>query len=60
MKQSVGWPGLRIPAYVSGLINQELQLRCEYLAEEIRILKERHKGRLRLTDAGPSPRSAIG
>ena len=51
MRQSVGWPGLRILAYAGGLINQELLLRCEYLAEENRILKEHIKGQLRVTDA---------
>jgi len=60
MLRSTGWPGLRILAYVTGLINQELLLRCEYLAEENRILKEHIKGRLRLTDAERRSLAEIG
>jgi putative transposase len=60
MKRSVGWPGLRILAYVTGLINQELLLRCEYLAEENRILKEHIKSRLRLTDPERRSLAEIG
>lgn|ERR1035437_3322893 len=60
MKQSKGWPGLRILAYAGGLINQELLLRCEYLAEENRILKEHIKGQLRLTDAERRSLAEIG
>ena len=60
MKQSVGSPGLRILAYAGGLINQELLLRCEYLAEQNRILKEHIKGQLRLTDAERRSLAEIG
>jgi transposase InsO family protein len=60
MKKSVGWPGLRILAYAGGLINQELLLRCEYLAEENRILKGHIEGRLRLTDADRRSLAEIG
>jgi len=41
----------RILAYVTGMVNQELLLRNEYLAAENRILKAQLKGRLRLSDA---------
>ena len=60
MPRSAGWPGLRILAYAGGLIDQELLLRCEYLAEENRILKEHIKGRLRLTDAERRSLAEIG
>lgn len=36
--------------YVTGLVNQELLLRNEYLVAENRILKSRIKGRLRLSE----------
>ena len=41
----------RILAFVTGMVDQELQLRNEYLAAENRILKAQLKGRLRLSDA---------
>ena len=41
---------LRLLAYVTGSINQELLLRNEYLAAENHILKSQIKGRLRLSD----------
>jgi hypothetical protein len=40
---------MRLLAYVTGLVNQELLLRNEYLAAENRILKAQIKGRLRLS-----------
>ena len=40
----------RILAYITGTVNQELLLRNEYLAAEIRILKVQLKTPLRLTD----------
>src|ERR1017187_10391173 len=40
---------LRLLGYVTGLVNQELLLRNEYLVAENRILKARIKGRLRLS-----------
>ena len=41
----------RILAYVTGLVDQELPARTEYLAAENRILKAQLKGRLKLSDA---------
>ena len=40
----------RLLAFVTGLVNQELLLRNEYLAAENRILRARLSSRLRLTD----------
>ena len=57
MKQSKGWPGLRILAYLTGMINQDLLLRCEYLETQVEILKAHIPGRLRLTD---DERRALG
>ena len=42
---------VRILAYITGTVDQELLLRNEYLAAENRILKAQHKTPLRLTDA---------
>jgi len=42
---------VRILAYISGTVDQELLLRNEYLAAENRILKAQLKNPLRLTDA---------
>ena len=42
---------VRILAYITGTVNQELLLRNEYLAAENRILKAQLKTPLRLTDA---------
>ncbi len=42
---------VRILAYISGTVDQELLLRNEYLAAENRILKAQITTRLRLTDA---------
>ena len=41
----------RLLAFVTGLVNQELLLRNEYLAAENRTLKAHMPRRLRLTDA---------
>ena len=41
---------LRLLGDVTGLVNQELLLRNEYLVAENRILKARINGRLRLSD----------
>ena len=41
----------RMLAYISGSVDEELLLQNDYLATEIRILKNQIKGRLRLTDA---------
>ena len=40
----------RIPAYLSGLVSQELLLQLEYLAAENRILRAHLPDRLRLTN----------
>ena len=42
---------MRMLAYISGTVDQELLLRNEYLAAENRILKAQIKNRLVLTDA---------
>ena len=58
MKQpNTKWPGLRILAYVTGMINQDMLLRCEYLERQVEILKAHIPGRLRLTD---DERRALG
>ena len=41
----------RILAFVTGMVDQELLARSEYLAAENRILKAQLKGRLKLSDA---------
>ena len=43
-------PWGRLLAYVTGLINQELLFKNEYLAVENRILRARLLARLRLSD----------
>jgi hypothetical protein len=53
----MGWA--RILAYVTGLVDQELLARTEYLAAENRILKAQLKGRLKLSDAGASSASGF-
>ena len=40
----------RLLTFVTGLVNQELLLRNEYLVAENRILRARLSSRLRLTD----------
>ncbi|MFT5391767.1 MAG: putative transposase [Gammaproteobacteria bacterium] len=52
------WP--RIPAYITGTVDQELLLRNEYLAAENRILKTQIKGRLLLSDADRTTLAEIG
>ena len=47
----------RILAYVTGMVDQELLARNEYLAAENRILRAQSKGRLQLSDA---ERAALG
>src|SRR3989442_5521462 len=47
----------RILAFVTGMVDQELLTRIEYLAAENRILKAQSKGRLKLWDA---ERAALG
>ena len=43
-----GW--LRLLGYLSGMVNQELLLKNEFLVAENRILKAHIKGRLLLSD----------
>jgi hypothetical protein len=50
----------RILAYVTGMVDQELLARNEYLAAENRILKAQLKGRLRLADAERATLCEIG
>ena len=50
---------MRLLAYVTGFVNQELVLRNEYLAAENRILKAQIKGRLRLSDGKRSTLAEI-
>src|SRR6266481_2405964 len=47
-------------AYVSGLVNQELLVRNEYLAAENRILRAHIQGRLRLSDPERTTLAEIG
>ena len=49
----------RLLAFVTGLVNQELLLRNEYLAAENRILRARLPARLRLSDAERSTLAEI-
>src|SRR3954470_1117085 len=50
----------RLLAYVTGLVNQELLLRVEYLAAENRILRAHTPARLRLSDAERTTLAHIG
>src|SRR5215203_3120503 len=50
----------RLLAYVTGLVNQELLLRNEYLAAENRILRAHLPPRLRLSDPEGSTLAEIG
>src|SRR5690348_11057432 len=52
--------GLRLLAYVTGLVNQELLLQNEYLAAENRILRAHMPARLRLSDPERSTLAEIG
>jgi putative transposase len=53
-------PWARLLAYVTGLINQELLLKNEYLAAENRILRAHLPARLRLSDPERSTLAEIG
>src|SRR5262245_42205835 len=50
----------RLLAFVTGLVNQELLLRNEYLVAENRILRAHLPSRLRLSDAGRSTLAESG
>jgi transposase InsO family protein len=51
---------MRLLAYVTGLVNQELLLQNEYLAAENRVLRARLPKRFRLTDPERSTLAEIG
>jgi hypothetical protein len=51
------WIGRASWPFVTGMVDQELLARNEYLAAENRILKAQLKGRLKLSDA-PSVHAA--
>ncbi len=51
---------VRILAYITGSVDEELLLRNEYLATENRILKAQIKGRLLLSDAEKKTLADIG
>ena len=53
-------PWARLLAYVTGLINQELLIKNEYLAAENRILRAHLPARLRLSDPERSTLAEIG
>ena len=50
----------RILAFVTGMVDQELLARVEYLSAENRILKAQLKGRLQLSDAERATLGEIG
>src|SRR6266581_2769712 len=50
----------RILAFITGMVDQELLARNEYLAAENRILKAQLKGRLKLSDAERATLAEIG
>jgi hypothetical protein len=50
----------RILAFVTGMVDQELLTRIEYLAAENRIVKAQLKGRLKLSDAERATLGEIG
>jgi putative transposase len=50
----------RILAFVTGMVDQEVLARNEYLAAENRILKARLEGRLKLSDAERATLGEIG
>jgi hypothetical protein len=54
----VDW--VRILAYVTGMVDQELLTRNEYLAAENRILKAQLQGQVRLSDAERATLAEIG
>jgi putative transposase len=51
---------VHILAYVTGMVDQELLTRNEYLAAENRILKAQLKGRLQLSNAERATLGEIG
>jgi len=55
-----GYQVASLLAYVTGLVNRELQLQVEYLVAENRILRAHAPARLRLSDAERSTLAEIG
>ena len=51
---------VRLLPFVTGMVDQELLARNEYLAAENRILRARLKGRLKLSDAERATLGEIG
>ena len=51
---------MRMLAYITGTVDQELLLRNEYLATENRILRAQLRGRLLLSDAERATLAEIG
>ena len=58
MRNERNW--VRLLAYVTGLVNQELLLQNEYLSAENRILRARLPSRLQLSNAERETLAAIG
>ena len=56
---AINFIGPRILSFVTGLVNQKLLLRNEYLAAENRILRAHLPARLRLSDAERSTLAEI-
>jgi putative transposase len=50
----------RVLALVTGMVDQELLVRIEYLAAENHILKAQLKGRLKLSDAERATLGEVG
>ena len=50
----------RILAFVTGMVDQDLLARIEYLAAENRILKAQLRGRLKLSDAERATLGEVG
>ena len=59
MVQFVGMNWKRLLAYLTGSVDQEMQLRNGYLATENRILRDQLKGRLRLTNDKRIPAATL-
>src|SRR6202521_1856236 len=51
---------VRLLPFVTGMVDQELLARNEYLAAENRLMKARLKGRLKLSDAERGALGGIG
>ncbi len=60
LRQSIANRLARRTAFATGMVDQELLARIEYLAAENRILKAQLKGRLQLSDAERATLGEIG